>query len=331
VTITAGTAAICAWNGVDFIQIGAGLINLVTGVTGTLPVANGGTGLTAGTSGGVPYYSSTSAITSSALLTSNALVVGGGAGAAPTALGSLGTTTTVLHGNPSGAPTFGAVSLTTDVSGVLPTANGGTGGTLPVANGGTGSTTLTANNVLLGNGTSALQAVAPGTSGNVLTSNGTTWASTAPSGVTLGTAVTCVSQSNIDYTSLPSGLKRITVAFNEVACGGNILIQLGTSSGFETTGYVSTSTQLDNAGASSAISSTTGICSQGGNPNLSGVYVICSLGSNIWSASMVAKADTIRTAQSGGAKTLGGTLDRIRITTTNGTTYTSGTVNILYE
>ena len=53
-------------------------------------------------------------------------------------------------------------------------------GTLPVANGGTGATTLTANNVLLGNGTSALQAVAPGTNGNVLTSDGTTWTSAAP-------------------------------------------------------------------------------------------------------------------------------------------------------
>ena len=51
--------------------------------------------------------------------------------------------------------------------------------TLPVAGGGTGVATLTANNVLLGNGTSALQTVAPGTSGNVLTSNGTTWSSTA--------------------------------------------------------------------------------------------------------------------------------------------------------
>jgi len=52
--------------------------------------------------------------------------------------------------------------------------------TLGVAGGGTGATSLTANNVLLGNGTSALQVVAPGSSGNVLTSNGTTWASTAP-------------------------------------------------------------------------------------------------------------------------------------------------------
>jgi len=65
----------------------------------------------------------------------------------------------------------GLISLTSGVSGIL-----------PVANGGTGSAALTANNVLLGNGTSALQVVAPSTSGNVLMSNGTTWASsTAPS------------------------------------------------------------------------------------------------------------------------------------------------------
>ena len=60
-------------------------------------------------------------------------------------------------------------------------------GTLPVANGGTGATTLTANNVLLGNGTSALQVVAPSTTGNVLTSNGTTWTSAAPTGATYAT------------------------------------------------------------------------------------------------------------------------------------------------
>ena len=56
------------------------------------------------------------------------------------------------------------------------------GSPLPVGSGGTGAATFTANNVLLGNGTSAFQVVAPGASGNVLTSNGTTWQSTAPSG-----------------------------------------------------------------------------------------------------------------------------------------------------
>lgn len=55
-----------------------------------------------------------------------------------------------------------------------------TSASLPVGNGGTGATTLTANNVILGNGTSAVQFVAPGSNGNVLTSNGTTWTSAAP-------------------------------------------------------------------------------------------------------------------------------------------------------
>jgi hypothetical protein len=54
------------------------------------------------------------------------------------------------------------------------------GTALGVASGGTGAATFTANNVLLGNGTSAFQVVAPGTAGNILTSNGTTWQSTAP-------------------------------------------------------------------------------------------------------------------------------------------------------
>jgi hypothetical protein len=57
---------------------------------------------------------------------------------------------------------------------------------LAVADGGTGSSTLTANAVLLGNGTNALQTVAPSTSGNVLTSNGTTWVSSAPPSAGLG-------------------------------------------------------------------------------------------------------------------------------------------------
>ena len=63
-------------------------------------------------------------------------------------------------------------------SGTLAISYSGTA--LPVANGGTSLTTLTANNVILGNGASAPTFVAPSTSGNLLTSNGTTWASTAP-------------------------------------------------------------------------------------------------------------------------------------------------------
>jgi hypothetical protein len=68
-----------------------------------------------------------------------------------------------------------------NTSGQLDATDGLTGA-VPVANGGTGQSSLTANAVLLGNGTSGVQAVAPSTSGNLLVSNGTTWVSQAPSG-----------------------------------------------------------------------------------------------------------------------------------------------------
>ena len=78
----------------------------------------------------------------------------------------------------SGGPITGSGTITT-------------AGTLVVANGGTGATALAANNVVLGNGTSAVQVVAPNTSGNVLTSNGTTWQSTTPaaSGISAGLSI----------------------------------------------------------------------------------------------------------------------------------------------
>ena len=78
-------------------------------------------------------------------------------------------------------------------------------GVLQVAGGGTGAATLTANNVLLGNGTSAFQAVAPGTSGNVLTSNGTTWTSAAAGGGFASGTVMLFAQ-----TSAPTGWTKLT-------------------------------------------------------------------------------------------------------------------------
>ena len=99
-------------------------------------------------------------------------------------------------------------------------------GTLGVANGGTGATTLTTNNVLLGNGTSALQTVAPGTNGNVLTSNGTTWTSTAPA-----TTNPAGSGSELQFRSSGSAFGAVTgstVSGSNITFGGTTTIALGT-------------------------------------------------------------------------------------------------------
>jgi hypothetical protein len=103
---------------------------------------------------------------------------------------------------------FGTTGLTpsTATAGAVTVA-----GTLAVANGGTGATSLTANNVILGNGTSAVQVVAPGTSGNILTSNGTTWISAvaAASGVT---AVSVVSANGLAGTSSGGATPALTLS-----------------------------------------------------------------------------------------------------------------------
>lgn len=141
-----------------------GAVSLTADVTGTLPFANGGFGITTATSGGVPYFSGTGSVASSALLSANALMLGGGAGTAPSTPVSLGTTTTVLHGNAAGSPSFGAVALTTDVSGVLPVANGGTNLTSGTSGGILGytasgvlasSVALNQNAIVLGGGAGA--------------------------------------------------------------------------------------------------------------------------------------------------------------------------------
>src|ERR1700723_1564544 len=129
-----------------------------------LALVNGGLGLTSGTSGGVLGFTSNGVVASSGALTLNALVLGGGVGSTPTVLSSLGSATTVLHGNSTGAPSFAAVNLATDISGILPVANGGThlstgasGGILGYTASGTlaSSAALAANGLVIGGGAGA--------------------------------------------------------------------------------------------------------------------------------------------------------------------------------
>ncbi len=103
-------------------------------------------------------------------LTASAVMVGNGTADAKV-LASLGTTITVLHGNAAGLPTFAAITLTTDVTGILPPANGGTGiatvpsnGFLPIGNGTTytaAAITGTVNQVTVTNGAGSITLALP--------------------------------------------------------------------------------------------------------------------------------------------------------------------------
>jgi hypothetical protein len=128
-------------------------------------------------------------------------------------------------------------------------------GVLGVTKGGTGSATLTANNVLLGNGTSALQAVAPGTNGNILQSNGTTWTSAAlPSSgaMTLISTQTASGASSIDFTGLSTYNQYMIVFQNLVpgTTGTSLYMRIGTGATptYVTSGYLQTGVFTDSYG-----------------------------------------------------------------------------------
>jgi hypothetical protein len=95
VSVAVGEECFVYYNGTDYIKVAS---SFLTALSGTLGVANGGTGLTAGTSGGVLAYTATGVLASSGALTANKVVVGGGAGAAPSVTTTLGTAAAVTSG-----------------------------------------------------------------------------------------------------------------------------------------------------------------------------------------------------------------------------------------
>jgi hypothetical protein len=110
VTIATGTKAMIVTDGAGggaAVTLANPTVSLVSGVTGILPVANGGTNLASGTSGGVLAYTATGTLASSAALTQYGVVYGGGAGAVPVATAA-GTTGQVLTATTSGAPSWAA-------------------------------------------------------------------------------------------------------------------------------------------------------------------------------------------------------------------------------
>ncbi len=130
-----------------------------------------------------------------------------------------------------------------------------------------------------------------------------------------------------DWTSLPSTAKRIVVSFQGVSLSGtdNILVQIGDSGGFETTGYASGSGH-DTAN----ISSTSGFIVFASSRTLDGMLVLDATGSNRWFSSHGGVASGLPCA-GGGSKTLSGTLTQVRVTRTGSNTFSTGTINVKTE
>jgi hypothetical protein len=151
----------------------------------------------------------------------------------------------------------------------------------------------------------------------------------------IGTSVASTSGVAIDFTSIPSWVKRITVMFNGVSTSGtsNPLIQIGTGGSATTSGYLATSANISSSAASQANYTTGfGIGSSSAANVISGVITIFNVSGNIWIASGVTKNSTTAAAMSAGDVTLAGVLNIVRITTVNGTdTFDAGSVNIQYE
>ena len=171
----------------------------------------------------------------------------------------------------------------------------------------------------------------------ITTLTGTTITGTSVrGGITSGTSVASTSGTSIDFTSIPSWVKRVTVMFNGVSMSGtsHYLVQLGsgsiTTTGYSTYfGYVVSDTSAGSATSTAGLGLWNGFAAS----TDFGLYTIALVSGNIWVANYsgaTVGGTAIKTG--GGGVTLSGTLDRVRITTVNGTdTFDAGSINILYE
>jgi hypothetical protein len=187
--------------------------------------------------------------------------------------------------------------------------------------------------VLSGDSSGSITVSAPSVAGSTTQTLVAVTGTLAP--IVSGTAVSA-SGTSVDFTGIPSWVKRITVMLNGVSTNGtsNWLVQLGDSGGIETTGYSARAITLTN---NSSATSTAGLISTvivAAANATSGSIIISLLDSttNTWvsQGNLLDPTNYFHTAS--GVKALSATLDRVRITTVNGTdTFDAGTINILYE
>jgi len=189
---------------------------------------------------------------------------------------------------------------------------------------------------LQSNGTTKLTVNASGVTIPTLSSTSIT-GTTVQGTIVQGTAVASTSGTSIDFTGIPSWVKRITVMFSLVSTDGTnpYLIQLGDSEGIETTGYSS----LCASDRGTESTATNGFLYTGSSVTsttiLSGAMTITQISGNTYIYSVVCadpSGANIRSYGGGGSKTLSDVLTQVRITTTTGTdTFDAGSINILYE
>lgn len=190
--------------------------------------------------------------------------------------------------------------------------------------------------VLSGDTSGSITVSAPAVAGSTTQTLVNVTGTLAP--VVSGTAVTA-SSTSVDFTGIPSWVKRITVMFSGVSTNGtsNVQVQIGAGS-VVTTGYAGGTTVLTSTGvATSPV--TSGFLTENSSGAITsstvrhGNMVLTNVSGNTWSESGVfIHSGTSTGGLSGGSITLGGTLDRVRITTVNGTdTFDAGTINLLWE
>ena len=152
-----------------------------------------------------------------------------------------------------------------------------------------------------------------------------TWS--AGSGVISSTSVATTSGTSVTYSNLPSWVKRITVAMNGVTASANFGVQLGTSSGLVTTGYVGGSGIAQNGNSTSVGGKSTGFYTEGSS-TITGLWTIVNFSGNTWTASWTWSNGSTQVGNGGGSIALGGVLTQLAI---NGGTFSAGAVNIFYE
>jgi len=174
-----------------------------------------------------------------------------------------------------------------------------------------------------------------GSAGNVLfNADGTNWSSTAK--IVQGASVSA-SGVAVDFTGIPSWVKRVTVIMSGISTSGTslVIIRVGSTT-FTTSGYLGVVNGVGNAVGTTCQSTTVGFgttTSATAAEARAGIMTIANITGNTWVASGTTGTTVgLYGGFSSGNVTLGGALDRVRLTTINGTdTFDAGSVNILYE